>query len=81
MALTTAESTLVTVLEDGQLQVLKVTRILEDGVEIAHTNHRHVVVPGQPLAVENQRVQDIGNLIHTQPVIDAYVTAKALLEQ
>ena len=41
-----------TVLEDGQLQVRRANKVSRDGVEIAKTYHRHVVVPGDYLTNE-----------------------------
>ena len=40
------------VLEDGVVQVKRVTRVLKDGVEIAKQYHRHVLEPGADMTAE-----------------------------
>lgn len=62
----------VEVLEDGQIQVRKATRIYKDGVEIAKTYHRHVLAPGTDTKDEVKKVKDISAAAWTQDVIDAY---------
>ena len=69
----------ITVLEDGQLQVRKATKVLRDGVEIAKTYHRHTVPPGADLSKEDARVQTVARAVHTKAVVDAYVTTSALV--
>ncbi len=64
------------VLVDGQIQVRRSDRILRDGVEVAHTFHRHVVAPGDDLSKEDSRVADIGAVVHTAEVIAAYKAAQ-----
>jgi len=44
----------------------------EDGVELARSHHRHVVVPGQDVTGEAQEVQDIAAALWTADVIAAY---------
>ena len=66
------------VLPDGQIQVRRADRIFRDGVEISKSYHRHVVSPGDDLSKEDQRVADIGAVVHTADVITAF---KAALEQ
>ena len=46
-------------LEDGQIQVREITRIMEDGVEIGKTYHRHVVDVGDDITNESQIVKDV----------------------
>jgi hypothetical protein len=46
--------------------------VLKDGVEVASTYHRHVVVPGAALGGEDTRVSQVGAVIHTAAVIQAY---------
>ena len=62
----------ITVLEDGQIQVRRADKVLKDGVEIASTYHRHVVVPGAALDGEDTRVSQVATVIHTAAVIQAY---------
>jgi hypothetical protein len=64
------------VLVDGQIQVRRSDRIFRDGVEVAHTFHRHVVSPGDDLSKEDPRVAAIGAVVHTSEVITAFKAAK-----
>ena len=67
----------ITMLEDGQIQVQQVTRIIEDGIELSHSFHRHVLHPGQSLVNEDPRVRAHAALAHTPTVIAAWNTAEA----
>ena len=67
----------ITVLEDGQIQVRQATRIMEDGVKLSETFHRHVVVPGDVLTGESARVMTIAQVVHTPAVVAAYLTQQA----
>ncbi len=60
------------VLPDGQIQVRKANRVFRDGVEISKSYHRHVVSPGDDLALEDSRVAEIGAVVHTAEVIKAF---------
>ena len=64
------------VLPDGQIQVRRADRIFRDGVEISKSYHRHVVSPGDDLSNEDQRVADIGAVVHTADVITAFKAAQ-----
>jgi len=68
------------VLPDGQIQVRKANRVFRDGVEISKSYHRHVVSPGNDLALEDSRVAEIGAVVHTAEVITAYKAAQAARE-
>ena len=63
----------VTVLADGQLQVLEITKIMEDGKEIAATNHRKVIAPGDDVSAETGNVRLVADAVHTVECKDAYV--------
>jgi len=52
-------------LEDGQIQVREITRLMEDGVELSKTYHRHVVDVGDDLTNEPQIVKDVAQNLHT----------------
>jgi len=65
------------VLENGSVQVRTATRIMEDGVQISGTFHRHVVAPGDDYSAEDARVQAICAATHTADVIAAYKAASA----
>lgn len=67
----------VEVLENGIVQIRTKTAILEDGVQISGTFHRHVVAPGDDFSQENDRVKAICKATHTKEVVAAY---KALQE-
>jgi len=64
------------VLEDGQIQVRKVTRVLKDGVEIAQQYHRHVLEPGADTAREPDRIRAVAATVWTKEVVDEYVAKK-----
>ena len=58
--------------EDGHIQVRKITRIMEDGVEIGKQYHRHVVSPGDDYVKEDERTKKIAQVVHTVKVIKDY---------
>jgi K+-transporting ATPase c subunit len=69
------------VLELGQVQVRTATRILEDGVELSSSFHRHVVEPSTKasgswadtdISGEDARVQAIATATWTDAVKTAY---------
>jgi hypothetical protein len=69
------------VLEKGQVQVRTATRVLEDGVELSSSFHRHVVVPSTKASGswadtdtsgEDARVQAIATATWTSSVKTAY---------
>lgn len=60
------------VIENGCVQVRTKTAIMEDGVQISGTFHRHVVVPGADYSEEDAKVQAICSAVHTAGVIAAY---------
>lgn len=64
------------VLESGVVQVRTATKIMDDGVEVSRTLHRHVVVPGDDYSKEDAKVQAICAAIQTPDVIAAYKTAQ-----
>ena len=68
---------LIEVVENGSVQVRTKTAILEDGVQISGSFHRHVVAPGQDYSQEDPRVQAICAAVHTPEVIAAYQAAQA----
>jgi hypothetical protein len=63
---------LIEVLENGCIQVRTCTRIMEDGVQISGTFHRHVVAPGDDYSTQDAKVKAIAASIHTAGVISAY---------
>jgi hypothetical protein len=63
------------VLENGCVQVRTCTRVIEDGVVLSNSFHRHVVVPGADYSQEAQKVKDICALIQTPEVVSEYQTS------
>ena len=68
------------VLPSGQIQVRKANRVFRDGTEISKSYHRHIVSPGDDLALEDPRVAAIGVVVHTAEVIAAYKAAQGARE-
>ena len=64
------------VLENGCVQVRTAIRIVEDGVQLSQSYHRHVVVPSADYSGEDARVQAICAATHTAEVISAYQSAQ-----
>ena len=64
---------LIEVLENGAVQVRTKTAVLEDGVQISGTFHRHVVSPGDDYSKEDARVAAICAATFTDKVIAAYI--------
>jgi hypothetical protein len=54
------------------VQVRTATCIMDDGVEISRSYHRHVVTAGQDYSNETAEVQAICLAVHTDEVIAAY---------
>lgn len=69
----------VEVLESGVVQVRTRTSILENGVQISGTFHRHTVNPGADYSAEDQKVQAICAATHTAEVIAAYQASIAII--
>jgi len=63
------------VVESGAVQVRTKTAIMEDGVQISGTFHRHVVAPGDDYSKQDARVQAICAATHTAAVVAAYKAA------
>lgn len=64
------------VTENGLVQVRTATKIIEDGVVIGKSLHRHVVAPGDDYSKEDFRVQAICAAAHTADVIATYKDAQ-----
>ena len=78
---TEGESYQIEVLEDGQMQVRKATRVYRDdtddgidnGIAISPpTYHRHVLAPGADVTEEVERVKDIAAAVWTEDTIKKY---------
>jgi len=60
------------ILPNQVIQIRTTTVLEENGVVLARTHHRHVVVPGDDVSGEIQEVQDIASALWTDEVIAAY---------
>jgi len=67
---------LIEVTESGVIQVRTTTRILENGVVISSSLHRHCIAPGEDYSSEDARVQSVCAATHTADVIAAYKANK-----
>ena len=65
------------VLESGSLQVRTRTNVLEDGVKLSHSFHRHVLAPGDSTSGQDARVIAVANATWTSAVVAAYAAAVA----
>jgi hypothetical protein len=64
------------VAQNNFVQVRTKTTIVENGIEIASTFHRHVVAPGDDYRKEDAKVQAICAAVHTPEVVAAYKAAQ-----
>ncbi len=69
----------VEVLENGCVQVRTATRILEDGVVLSQSYHRHVCTPDHDCHDEDPKVQAICMAVHTPEVKAAWANSQASL--
>lgn len=65
------------VTESNIVQVRTSTRIMEDGVKLSETYHRHCIAPGQDYSQEDAKVQAVCASVHTPEVIAAYQALQA----
>lgn len=56
----------VNVEEDGQLQVREITRVMEDGKQIAKTYHHYNIEAGDDITGQPQIIKDAAKGVHTQ---------------
>ena len=79
MALTEQIVTVGSWLEDSQLQVKRMTYILDEtGTRVAERPpHRHVLAPGDDTTQEDVRVRAVADLLWTPAVIRAYLDNQA----
>ena len=54
------------------VQIRTCTQVLEDGVELSSSYHRHVIAAGDDYSNESAEVQAICATVHTDAVISAY---------
>lgn len=67
---------LIEVIENGSVRVRTATKIVDEGVEINRSFHRHVVAPGDDYSAEDAKVKTICAAVHTPEVIAAYKAAQ-----
>ena len=65
------------VIEDGQVQVRTRTDVMEDGVRLSHSFHRHVLAPGDDTTGQDARVIAVAAATWTSAVVAAYEAAVA----
>lgn len=58
------------------VQVRTATCILEDGVSISSTFHRHTIAPGQDYSNEDDQVKAVCAAVHTPELIASLATTK-----
>ena len=68
------------VLQMGQVQVRTATVIAEEGVELSHSFHRHVLAPGDDTTGQADRVVDIAAATWTTEVVAAWDASIAAQE-
>jgi hypothetical protein len=57
------------------VQVRKKTAIMEDGVELSASYHRHVIMPTDDTAGESPEIQALCAVVHTDAIKDAYMAS------
>ena len=67
-------------LENGTIQVRTATRVLEDGVVLSSSFHRHILTPGADITNEGAKVVAIATAVWTPEVIAAYEAMLAAQE-
>lgn len=69
------------VLEDGQIQVRRITRIMEDGKELSKAYHRHCVDPTSDLIQEDHRTKLITGVLYTPAFKEEFIEKRRLSEE
>jgi hypothetical protein len=83
MAITdTTIVSMIGILEDGQLQIRKTRRLIDDQTKdvIAEQHHRFVLLPGEDVTKQSKQVQAVATLVWTPEVIKAFKAATATRE-
>jgi hypothetical protein len=71
----------ITVTESGIVLYREVTRVIEDGREIAKTYHRTSLTPGQDIAGQPEKVIAVCNAAWSPEIIAAYQAAQEAAAQ
>jgi hypothetical protein len=69
------------IIANNFVQVRTRTAILEDGVELSSSLHRHVIAPGECTEAEDPKVQAICAAVHTAEVVAAYQSTLAQTQE
>lgn len=82
MALTKSQELLITILNDGILEVRQTVKAFDDdGSLIGERHHRGTFTPNMALAdLPAGRVRQVANTVWTQAVIDAYIAKQAAID-
>ena len=67
----------VEVTEEDNIQVRARAYIYKDGEVLTHTNHRHVIVPGQDYSKEPKKVRKACEAVHLPHVVAKYQAKQA----
>jgi len=57
------------ILPNGNIQIKIITKIIDDGKQVASNNYRSIVCPGDDVSLCSQRVQDIAASLWTPELI------------
>lgn len=60
----------------GHIEVRRADIVIQDGVEVSRSYHRHVVSPGDDLSSEIQEVVDLAGQIWTDQLIADYLASQ-----
>ena len=71
----------ITVTESGIVLYREVTRVIEDGKEIAKTYHRTSLTPGQDIAGQPEKVIAVCNAAWTPEIVAAHQAAQEAAAQ
>ena len=67
----------INVTTQNALEVLEVTIVYKDGVELTRSNERFAFMPGDDISAMDDKVKSIAAVVWTQAVIDAWTARKA----
>ena len=65
--------TQIELLESGEVQLRKTTKIIEDGNVISQSHHRSIVVPTDDISAYPQNIQDVCNAFWTEEIIQSFI--------
>lgn len=71
--------TQIELLESGEVQLRKTTKLIEDGQVISQSHHRVVLNPGADVSIYPQNIQDICGIFWTDEIIEAFNNRESIL--